>query len=201
MNRLEWPFSRKPSPCTGHRVSVQPRRQPLRVAPGARLMAVTRIEIGPGNVAPDPQTIEQVAALIATTRTAPRVAAVQVDFDARSSERDYYRTLLDVVRAKLGTTPLSITALASWCVGDPWLQDLPIDEAVPMLFRMGPLNEPFRVVESSPSRVAAICQRALGLSLDEPRTIRRSARRIYMFNPRSWDPETIALTLREAGGS
>jgi len=34
--------------------------------------------------------------------------------------------------------PLSITALASWCAGDPWITGLPIDEAVPMLFRLGP---------------------------------------------------------------
>ncbi len=30
-----------------------------------------------------------------------------------------------------------MTALASWCAGDDWLRDLPVDEAVPMLFRMG----------------------------------------------------------------
>ena len=34
--------------------------------------------------------------------------------------------------------PLSITALASWCAQDRWMEGLPVDETVPMLFRMGP---------------------------------------------------------------
>lgn len=54
------------------RMSVQPRRQPLRVAPGARLMAVTRIEImlgapGPPNLS----TVETLAAMVVETRTLP----------------------------------------------------------------------------------------------------------------------------------
>ncbi len=183
----------------GHRVSVQPRRQPLRVAPGARLMAVTRIEIGPGNVAPDPQTIEQVAALIATTRTAPRVAAVQVDFDARTSERDYYRSLLLALHARLDGVPLSITALASWCVGDRWLQDLPIEEAVPMLFRMGPSDEHYRGLAESPRDGAGVCRRAVGVSLDEPLRVGRAKRRLYVFSPRSWTEHTIGDAKRQAG--
>ena len=31
-----------------------------------------------------------------------------------------------------------MTALASWCLSDRWISDLPVDEAVPMLFQMGP---------------------------------------------------------------
>ena len=183
----------------GDRVSVRPRRQPLRVAPGARLMAVTRIEVGPGSVEPDPNTIEQVAALIATTRTAPRVAAVQVDFDARTSERDYYRKLLHALHARLDGVPLSITALASWCAGDRWLQDLPIDEAVPMLFRMGPSNDHYRGLAGSPRDGAAACRRAVGVSLDEPLRVGRAKRRLYVFSLRSWTDHTIRDAKRQAG--
>ena len=33
--------------------------------------------------------------------------------------------------------PLTITALASWCDGDDWIDGLPVADASPMLFRMG----------------------------------------------------------------
>ncbi len=47
--------------------------------------------------------------------------------------------MLQDLRQKLPQQiPLSMTALASFCVGDRWLDDLPVDEAVPMIFRMGP---------------------------------------------------------------
>ena len=37
-----------------------------------------------------------------------------------------------------------MTALASFCVGDRWLDGLPVDEVVPMIFRMGTDNERIR---------------------------------------------------------
>jgi hypothetical protein len=184
---------------TGDRVALQPRRQPLRVAPGVRLMAVTRIEIAPDSPVSTAATLDRVAALIATTRTAPRVVAVQIDFDARASERDYYRTLLNAVRERLGVTPLSITALASWCVGDRWLESLPIDEAVPMLFRMGPGDELYRELAQSPRDGAAVCRGAVGVSLDEPLRVGRGNRRLYVFGPRSWTDHTIVDAQLQAG--
>jgi hypothetical protein len=53
--------------------------------------------------------------------------------------------LLDVLRAVRATLPagreLSMTALASWCDTERWLGTAPVDEVVPMLFRMGPVGE------------------------------------------------------------
>ena len=68
------------------------------------------------------------------------VAALQVDFDARQSQREWYAGVLRRVRAQMPAhMPLSITALASWCSYDgEWMRALPVDEAVPMLFRMEP---------------------------------------------------------------
>ena len=118
---------------------VSPRRQPLRVSPATPLIAVTRIET-PGGDATAP--IDDVARAIASTARLPRVTAVQIDFDATLSQRPMYRGLLHAVRRELPRgMPLSITALASWCMQDNWLDDLPIDEAVPMLFRMGPAEQ------------------------------------------------------------
>src|SRR6185503_13236026 len=99
--------------------------------------------------------------------------------------------LLHAVRRELPpATPLSITALASWCMQDDWLGDLPIDEAVPMLFRMG-RSEPARDGVIDRLRAPA-CRGAIGTSLDEPLTMSRGRKRLYVFNPRQWTTATIA---------
>jgi len=207
----------------GDRVHVRPRMQPLRVANDAVLVAVTRIEVheGPANRLrqgyggqeaghhvrnlpdlpdlPGPPGPDTVAAAIAKTAALPRVAGVQVDFDATASQRAFYRELLARLRARLAPgTPLSITALASWCVEDDWLAGLPIDEAVPMLFRMGPVNQPYLHLARSRSDARAECRGALGLSVDEPRAVDAARRRVYLFNPKPWTARMIADARREA---
>ena len=98
------------------------------------------------------------------------------------------------MRHRLPATPLSITALASWCVGDTWLEGLPIDEAVPMLFRMGPMNEPIRRIVESRDRVAAPCRHAIGESVNEPLRVAPAGRRVYVFDSRPW----TRLALKQA---
>jgi hypothetical protein len=168
---------------------VLPRRQPLLVSPGTPLIAVTRIETPAGDI-PVAQ-VDEMARTIAATVKLPRVTAVQVDFDATLSQRPMYRQLLHALRRELPpATPLSITALASWCMQDDWLGDLPIDEAVPMLFRMGP-SEPLRDAVGDRLRAPA-CRGAIGTSLDEPLTTSRGRKRLYVFNPQPWTATTIA---------
>lgn len=172
---------------------VEPRRQPLRVDVTTPLIAVTRIESG-GDAPTDTRTIERVAAQIQSTSTLPRVRAVQIDFDAVASERSFYRRLIVETRRRLGNRmPLSITALASWCADDRWLADLPIDEAVPMLFQMGADDDPY-VATATSSRAAPPCRGALGVSLDEPRAIDTTHRRLYVFSNAGWS----AATTRQA---
>jgi Protein of unknown function (DUF3142) len=174
---------------TGRGRVVLPRRQPLRVAPSTPLIAVTRIETPGGDAAIG--QVDEMARAIASTMKLPRVTAVQVDFDATLSQRPMYRQLLHAVRRELPPmTPLSITALASWCMQDDWLGDLPIDEAVPMLFRMGP-SEPMRDGVVDRLRAPA-CRGSIGTSLDEPLTMARGRKRLYVFNPQPWTATTIA---------
>jgi len=160
---------------------ASPRRQPLRVDPATPLMAVTRIE-APGPLPAEQGAIDDIVQPIARTAALPRVVAVQIDFDARLSQRDGYRRILTALRRALPPrVPLSMTALASWCMQDDWLDDLPIDEAVPMLFRMGPSEAPFAHDMRTRLR-APICRGAVGVSLDEPmRDVR--ADRVYVFDP------------------
>ena len=89
--------------------------------------------------------------------------------------------------------PLGITALTLWCQGDNWMGGLPVNDAVPMLFRMGPGDE-FR---GSGFR-GALCQASLGLSTDElPRTV-PGGRRLFLFHPRPWTEETYRGALQIA---
>jgi hypothetical protein len=165
-------------------VAVAPRRNPLRVSAHTPLVAVTRIESGDALA---PAMVATMAAAIAGTTSLPRVRGVQIDFDATESERPLYRTLVQQVRQAAGPgVPLSITALASWCAQDRWMSGLPVDEAVPMLFRMGPLHAPYVRLARSPSAAAAECRGALGTSLDEPLHVRAAGRRVYVFTASPW---------------
>ena len=128
-------------------------------------------------------------------------SALQVDFDATLSERAFYIDLLQRTRAAIGDMPLSITALASWCKGDTWLDRLPpgtIDEAVPMLFRMGPLNGPLLKAGASNELRSPVCRSAVGISTDEPTPALEGRRRTYIFSPTSWTRESIARAEVEA---
>jgi hypothetical protein len=59
----------------------------------------------------------------------PGISGIQVDFDATASERRFYRELvIDLRRLLPDSVPLSITALASWCLDDNWISGLPADE-------------------------------------------------------------------------
>ncbi|HJY85707.1 MAG TPA: DUF3142 domain-containing protein [Candidatus Acidoferrales bacterium] len=195
----------------GDTILDRPRLQPLWVPPGTRLIAVTRVETsrrrqGPSpreaSPAPSAATAGLVASLIAEFGHFPAVVGVQVDFDATSSERAFYRALLVSLRQQLpASMPLSITALASWCQEDTWLADLPIDEAVPMLFRMGAGDREVRLRLAEGTDFAApVCRKSLGLSTDEPPPpFRRfDGRRVYIFHPRPWS-RTAARKLAQDG--
>ena len=173
-------------------VEFDPRRQPMKVAPDVKLIAVTRIEsqkITGTPAALSPAQREKLVALILRTLELKNVSAVQVDFDAAVSERQFYRALLEDLRAKLpNDTPLSMTALASFCVGDRWLDDLPVDEAVPMVFRMGADERVIKaLLQNGKDFREPLCRRSYGTSDDEPVTMSFAGkRRQYRFNPRAW---------------
>lgn len=192
----------------GDEVVAKPRLQTLRVPEDAPLMAVVRIETtraegrsSRGGARPtlsDKQRAQTVAELVSACRR-ERVRALQIDFDATRSEREFYRALIfDVRRALPADVRLSITALASWCIGDLWLEDLPIDEAAPMLFRMGVERKNIKnFLASGDDFESSKCKGRAGISLDEPNVQFPAAARVYVFNPRAWTRETVndALSL------
>jgi hypothetical protein len=113
---------------------------------------------------------------------------VQIDFEVRASEHRVLLDVLDDVRAGLPReTLLSMTALASWCDTERWLDRAPVDEIVPMLFRMqfdGNLLKN-RLVAGGDFRNPR-CRTALAIATDTPLARAPPGRRVYLFNPRSW---------------
>jgi hypothetical protein len=189
-----------------------PRLHQLQVNPAASLIATTRIEIERNC---DEKTLGDcipiLAAAIAKSGNLPHVQAVQIDFDALKSERTFYRHLLEAVRKRLPDgMPLSITALASWCLGDHWIFDLPLDEAVAMMFQVGRERHNIMVDFASrttePFNSSGSYRQGVAFSTSEPdlqestlAALRRSnvaAARIYLFNPHSWTEATAHEALR-----
>ena len=157
-------------------VHRQPRLQPLRVPPETKLIAVVRIESRGGPLPPSTSVLNQIMGW----NTMPGVLALQIDFDARLSERAWYAGLLQDLHQRL-KMPLSMTALTSWCEQDGWIRGLPVAEAVPMLFRMGRgerwNNRDFDV---------ALCRASVGIATDELPEHIPAVRRIYFFHPGAW---------------
>ena len=177
---------------------IRPRFQPLRVPDAAKLVSVVRIEAD-SSAELNHFQMERSLATIVETNSWPRVRAVQVDFDATLSQRNFYRDLLIELRRRLpSAVPISITALASWCLDDDWTSALPIDEAVPMLFRMsvGTDQVVARLASGKDFR-SPLCQDSVGISTDERWSTLPAGRRVYVFHTRPWDQKTELALLRE----
>lgn len=173
----------------GASVAVHPRMQPLAVAPGTVMMAVVRIE----SEKPEPSARLDVEHAILDATELRGVSALQLDYDAKISERNFYRGLIeDLHRVLPPSMPLSITALASWCEHDDWISALPVNEAVPMLFRMG--AEPYR---PGVELLAGQCQSSVGIATDEPLTEFPRGRRVYIFHPTSWSREEMRAAIQQ----
>jgi hypothetical protein len=123
------------------------------------------------------------------------VKAIQTDFDVVVSERNFYRDLINELKKDLPAgTPLTITSLASWCVGDSWFNDFPVDEAVPMAFNMGADDKPIRDFLSKGSDWnEPLCRGSYGISVDDPLVNVKflPGRRFYYFKSRAWEKSDL----------
>lgn len=181
----------------GQTVRVRPRLQPMQVPAGTRVSAVVRIEMhAVAHASPEIQA-QLVSALLRSARR-PGISALQVDFDAVQSQQAFYADVLKQLRREMPSRmPLFVTALASWCAYDRWLTGLPVDEAVPMLFRMGKEQNLFRSPERGPLVREPLCAHSLGVSADEPWPKELKNKRLYVFDPRPWTPESLARVLEQ----
>jgi hypothetical protein len=163
------------------------RRYPL-LTPHPPATALVHVQIDPSRpVQWTPALRQRVAAAVLHYATAIPARRVQLDFEVRASERQILLDLLaDLRRGLPRGTFLSMTALASWCDGEAWLDAAPVDEIVPMLFRM-------RGGEGLKNRLAAggdfrnpRCRAALGVASDAAIARAPPGRRVYLFSPASW---------------
>lgn len=175
-------------------VGLRPRMQPLKVPSGTVLIAVVRIESDP-NEHPELSITQREQVVQAIERLSDRagIKGVQVDFDARRSERESYRAMLADLRKTLRPEmELSMTALASWCLQDNWIADLPVDEAVPMAFSMGAdsrsVNE---LLRSGMTFRGGVCGNSVGLSTDEESRASANGKRVYWFTSGGWTREKV----------
>ena len=183
----------------GDSVLVRPRYQPLTVPPRTTLIAVVRIE-DDRRVAPTlsaSQRTETARLIAGLVRTAP--AAIQIDFDATRSERAFYSELLADVRGRVpASIPLSMTALASWCLDDDWVTGLPVDEVVPMLYRMGPdARDITAYLRDGGEFAPALSRNSVGLSLDAQVAGLAAGKRVYLFSPHPWTAEAVRDAMRQ----
>ncbi len=184
----------------GDKVIVRPRLQPLELPEGTALMAVVRIEIDRFHK-PKFSFEQRKKAVCAITKLChiPKIVGIQIDFDTTVSERGFYKDIILELRQQLpDSIGLSMTALASWCIYDNWLSGLPVDEIVPMLFRMGPDHHQIvRYLQSGRDFQPAVAQNSLGIATDEKALKLPPGRRIYIFHPKPWTREAVEKSLKE----
>jgi len=178
-------------------VVFKPRRQPLEINPDVYLIAVTRIETNKqsgkrSNLSEN--QLNNLVDLVKKSLERPNVRAVQIDFDAVVSERKFYRQFINVLKKELPeNTPLTMTSLASWCVGDAWFNDFPVDEAVPMAFDMGADDEKIKsFLTNGNDWNEPLCRGSYGFSLEDAFDFnRRPNRRTYYFKSSAWTKADI----------
>ncbi|WP_228557051.1 hypothetical protein [Myxococcus sp. AB025B] len=174
------------------------RQQPIRLPAGKRPRGTIRLEMRDGASLAhySPAQLRGVAQRLVDLARARDVSMLQIDFDARESEQAAYLALLRQTRELLGASrPLSITGLASWCTRGSWLEQAPVDEVVPQLFRMGPEGPTWRARFARGG--AAPCGRSVGLALDERHRAPSGVDTLYLFNPRPWTSESLAQALKD----
>lgn len=182
----------------GGSIKWQSRNQPLKVPPNTIVEPTIRIDVDRSEQpAFSEKQIEKIVHQIEICSRAPNAAQIQIDFDALESERPFYISLLQRLRKTLPeSTPISITALASWCLFDNWIKDLPVAESVPMMFSLGrERDKVLRYFRQGRDFIDPRARRSLGLSLEDTPVNqlmipivqkRKIPVRVYVFTKTAW---------------
>ncbi|MBU1200742.1 DUF3142 domain-containing protein [Patescibacteria group bacterium] len=169
------------------------RQQPLRIPDGSTTIATVRIEDRTREATFEESDIETITNFIVKSCTVNlKNISCQIDFDATQSQIEFYKKLILSVRKKLPTDiKLSITSLVSWCTNNSsWFDNLPINEVVPMFFRLGKdSNLYWKKIENGKLNLNHTCQKSIGISTDErlPDKSYLTGKNIYIFNHQYWD--------------
>ena len=167
-------------------VWVSPRGAELRLPAGTFAMPVLRLNFEPEGKRKPLWTARQrtqIGQIIAEAVELTQARSLQIDFDAPVSGRAFYRSVLEDARRRLGPDVfLSITALASWCDAGSWMKGLPVDEIVPLAFRLGQAEQS---VQSRLSRGEGFgfagCRASIGVESEGWRPPIARGQRVYVF--------------------
>lgn len=187
---------------------INNRQQTMTMPDNTPVIGVVRIESSGGATLDQHQRSKIVDAVGAVLRRY-KLSGIQIDFDARVSERDFYRKLMTQLRESIPVEKgLSMTALASWCLSDYWISDFPVDEIVPMFFSMGiDQRNVLYQLKKGRSLASAVCEASKGIMVDgivlreaagDRRLRSRFGRsRLYLFSPRSWCQKDFNKTVAD----
>jgi hypothetical protein len=185
---------------SGDGVRARGRRFPLQMS-GRPSTVLVHIQIDRGRpLAWTPDQRRETAEAVLAFGQAAGADRLQVDFEVRRSERSVLLDLLSDVRRGLPKDKqLSMTALSSWCETETWLDAAPVDEIVPMLFRMGTGGQALKAkLEAGGDFANPRCRTALAVSTDAPLARAPAVgRRLYLFDPHSWTEPDYAALRRE----
>lgn len=189
---------------SGESVLLRSRARQPALAEGTQVTPVLHVEVSTVNPPRDIETSR--AVILRGMRAMARRSSsgwVQLDMEAKPSQRDFYRSLVRQIRAELPPSlRLSVTALAWWCRSPAWLDDLGADEVVPMFFRMGRDGPAMRrIIEDRPQALHASCRGAsAGFSPQEPftsQTVQRYAN-TYWFDMHAWHRDLPGFSPNDA---
>lgn len=170
-------------------------RQPILVPERARRIAVVRIGSDQDFAAhrDDAALFQSAVASIVSVSRQPGIAALQIDFDARKSERAFYRHPLAELRQQMPLTlPLDNTALVSWCSTDDWISDLPINAAHRIRIES---RTDVACAECCPKYQLhePLCASSVGVFTTEPWPQNVAGKLILLFADRGWARGTDVL--------
>jgi hypothetical protein len=177
------------------RVEVHRRRQPVLVPEGVPRAAVVRVEVRRGATGIEAH-VAATADAIAGALEGTGASALQIDFDAPPSSHAFYRAIVAAVRPR---APLSVTAIASWCLREGAMPDLGPVDVVPMFFAMGEGTARARIALAAQGDFpVAACRGAIGVAMEEP-SPRLGGRPVWAFQRRAWTAADVkALIERES---
>ncbi len=173
----------------GNNLQVFPRSNHLTLKVSSKIIPVIRLEINPRFSVAD-ETFEKIILHILALTVPFKSDTIQIDFDATVSQRSFYKKLLNQLRCVLPNIKLSITALASWCLNDIWIENLPIDYAVPMLYNLGEDSKQVkRLFLNKKQWKACKCYGYIGLHQKDLFVKIPKGWTAFIFNDEPWTPE------------
>ena len=183
------------------------RKNPLHVNKGVYCFPVFRIENAHPAESLSNSACASALQLIKDYADKRRPPKIQIDFDATAGERQAYSVFLHNLKKQLPpNTLISITALASWCLADKWLQAAAVDETVAMMFSLGRgKKDALQTLSSTKLDSGANCSQSVGLAVYELNTNRQlrlnhcldNPKHIYAFSALGWNASQYKQLLHE----